>query len=99
MQGHERSTRPTATYAQLAAMKKQKLEELKKAYRFIGKFREDSAEASFLFVNVNVCTDAWNLCIVCMKVLTHSFRIKLLPVTHVLVDTWMLTVNGSLHKV
>ncbi|KAK2182698.1 hypothetical protein NP493_338g02016 [Ridgeia piscesae] len=36
VEGHEKSTQPTATYAQLTAMKKQKLEELKKAYRFIG---------------------------------------------------------------
>jgi len=58
VEGHEKSTQPTATYAQLTAMKKQKLEELKKAYRFIGECQEDSgisAEASFLFVNLNVC--------------------------------------------
>ena len=44
VEGHERSTPPTATYAQLTAMKKQKLEELKKSYRFIGNFFKDSVE-------------------------------------------------------
>ena len=38
VEGHERSTPPTATYGQLIAMKKQKLEELKKSYRLIGKY-------------------------------------------------------------